>query len=1332
MVLALLGQTTMASAATGVAGQASPVAKAAPASAKSPSAKSPSAKRPSAKPLTLPKPRVPVTLLTKPVPPARTHLPARPSTGASARERVAAVRAALAHARTSASVCSGAVTPDTVYSCTTPSATGTDSYTLTLSQAPDLLLIRAQGTGGTALATTVTAPDGTALNCQASSWFQLPQCHTGQTGTYTVQVQNGGGAYTLSYLPLLSDAGCTVADPSFSTPTLQGSLAAGAAGACYSLAMPSGHVLHANSFSATGQNLLITVYDATGTQVCFDDTGDCPLTGTAPYRVLADDEYGNADPYALQLNDITQPQGCLAAEQGTYGSDPDGSSTDRCRTLQVATAGQYQVYAASLDQSGLAGTLYAADGSVACANSGPTCRLTAGTYEFVASPWLGSVAHFALVFIAANESRGCTATTDTGFSAGPATGTFTGVGEEICRTLPTASGKADYVFDQPTADGSAPQAQIVDATGAQQCPNASFTYATCALSGTAPFRVILFGQAPKGGYRLLSQRTDSQAGCGVWPQSGFGGSWGATVTLTPSSDVACLAIPAKQHSTGEMIDYVNNANVVDGATYVNDPTGTQVCVGNSASVCSYRTGVAYTALVITVAPKGDTYHLVRRDVSRTASCATPASLVPGGPSTTLLLTSALDARCLRVTGATADKYAFGVRALAPGQAGAVLQVADQNGAIVCWQSGPSCKVTGSTSYQVLVVAAGYQGVAITARVDTWRVGTAAGWAPQCTAHQLNGATGWKPFTVSMSESAAGYCAVVTVQPNEEFWLDTTAPSNGGTPEFGMESAAHWGNWPISMGLCNVFGGSGSGCLIPSSDPAGQDLMLVNPYQAPLPLSFSVQGVCSQECSSTPPPAVVTGISPAAGPSGSLNLVVVHGTNLTLATRIDLAQNGMNAANYAITYPVSLSADATALTVRLDTRAIAPGTYDVVEDGYGYSVGTPSTGYLPGAYRVTAGPAAPQSGTLVPLGPTRVLDTRTGLGAPKAHVLPGRSVRLQVLGGAAKVPTKGVTAVVLSVTAVGPTRSGAVTVYPDGTARPSVTDVSFGAGQTATSEVTVPVVNGRVDLANDSSGDLDLTADLAGYVTGVGTHAGFNPVGSARILNTWTGLGAPKARVGAGRTVPVTVDGRGGVPRSGVSAVVLNLTALAPTRAGALTAFGYGARRPNVTQLSFTAGVSTSGLVTVPVVNGRIDLYNGSTGTVGLTADVVGYYASTGSSFVGAGPVHVLDTRTGLGGSGESVLPHAAALLNVSNLPGCPGTVTAVVLSVTVTGARSGGALTVLPDGQLLGTGAMAPFAAGRTTTAQVVVPVVNGVVDLYNGSSGTVQVTADLEGYYAS
>ena len=1238
--------------------------------------------------------------------------------------RATAVGTALASPQVP-DTCSGPIQPDTVYPCTTPSASGTDTFTLSLTSSTDLLLFQILNAGGGALSFTVTAPDGSTVSCQQPNYHQMPQCPTSQAGTYTVAVQNDGGSYTVAYQPLLSDPSCAVADPSFATPALTASLTAGGVGACYTLAMTAGQVLHVNS-TASNQDLLVTVYDSTGAQICIDDQGDCPLTGTGPYFVEADAIYADAITYDLELNNISAPQGCLTGPQLTYGSAPDTSSADRCRTLTVTAAGQYQVYAVSPQDGLLTSTLYQPDGTVACTNTysttGPTCQLSAGSYDLVADPYPGSPAQVGAVFIAADESRGCKATGDSDFASGPATGTITGVGEEICLTLPAAVGPAVYLLNQPAAGGYSPQLEVVDATGAQVCQSNGYVFTDCELTGTAPFRIILSGQQAGDGYRVLAQASGSTAGCAVWPQSGFGGSWGATVRLTSTADAACLSIPAKQHSTGEMIDYSNLTNVVDAGIHINDPAGNNVCTGASSAICSYSPGVTYTALLISSTGNPDTYHLVRRNVTSTAQCSTPASTAAGGPSTTLELTSDLDTQCLRVTGAAADKYSFDIRAQAPDSAGAILQVTDASGALVCGQYSGFCHATGSASYQLLVTALGYQGIAITAHVDAWLVATASGFAPQCAAHQLSGTTGWAPIQDNMSESAVGYCAVLTVAGNQETRIYSPSATETGydQPFMMLESLAGW-----SSGQFLCAQGPYIPCDVLSNTPAGQYALLIYPYQMPLPTTLSFQGVCTLGCPSQPAAPAITSVTPATGPAGSLNTLVVGGTNLNLGVQIELASDGNVVAQAA---PVSLSADGDALTVLLDTQGVSPGLYDVVQFGVGYTLGTPSPGYLPGAYTVTAAPPVPATGSFVRDGPSQILDTVTGLGGTKGPVPAGGLVTLKV-AGVAGVPATGVSAVAVSLIAQQPASSGSIVAYPAGTARPKVTDLSFSPGLASSDQVIVPVVNGKIDLYNHSAGSCGLVVVLSGYFTTAGTHGLLTAVPATRILDTGTGLGAPKGQLGADGTVQLTVDGVGGVPKTGVSAVELSVAVHDPASAGTLTGFASGKPRPAAGQLAFSAGRTTIGLITVPVASGKVDLYNGSSGPVGLTADVTGYFSGTGAQFQAAGPARALDTLTGLGGAGVNVLAHSAADLSLDDLPGWQGTQLSVVLSVTVLDARASGSLTVFPDGSALPADPNLAYRAGRAVTGQVIVPVTGPTIDFYNDSGGTIQILADVQGY---
>jgi hypothetical protein len=143
---------------------------------------------------------------------------------------------------------------------------------------------------------------------------------------------------------------------------------------------------------------------------------------------------------------------------------------------------------------------------------------------------------------------------------------------------------------------------------------------------------------------------------------------------------------------------------------------------------------------------------------------------------------------------------------------------------------------------------------------------------------------------------------------------------------------------------------------------------------------------------------------------------------------------------------------------------------------------------PGLPAARAAAASAAGAVYVPLGPVRVMDTRYGIGVAKAPVGPGKTISLQVTG-VDGVPSSGVTAVVLNVTAVGPTASSFVTVYPDGQARPGTSNLDFAKGQTIPNLVVVPVdADGKVDFYNEA-GSVNLIADLAGYDTAGGAPWG---------------------------------------------------------------------------------------------------------------------------------------------------------------------------------------------------------------------------------------------------
>jgi hypothetical protein len=245
-------------------------------------------------------------------------------------------------------------------------------------------------------------------------------------------------------------------------------------------------------------------------------------------------------------------------------------------------------------------------------------------------------------------------------------------------------------------------------------------------------------------------------------------------------------------------------------------------------------------------------------------------------------------------------------------------------------------------------------------------------------------------------------------------------------------------------------------------------------------------------------------------------------------------------------------------------------------------------------------------------------------------------------------------------------------------------------------------------------------------------------GPTRIMNTRENLGAD-GPIASGGTATLQVGGVDGVPSDGtVTAVVLNVTVADPTGGGYATVYPADRAVPSASNINFSAGEAIPNLVTVPLdADGEISFYNSSTGTAQFVADLEGYYTTDSavagaSTYVADGPTRVLNTRNDTGADGP-VAALGTAKLSLAGLDGVPsdGTVTSVVLNVTVTAPTGGGYATVYPDGTTRTSASNVNFSAGETIPNLVTVPLgADGAVDLYNASTGTVQFVADLEGYY--
>jgi hypothetical protein len=245
---------------------------------------------------------------------------------------------------------------------------------------------------------------------------------------------------------------------------------------------------------------------------------------------------------------------------------------------------------------------------------------------------------------------------------------------------------------------------------------------------------------------------------------------------------------------------------------------------------------------------------------------------------------------------------------------------------------------------------------------------------------------------------------------------------------------------------------------------------------------------------------------------------------------------------------------------------------------------------------------PPGAAYAPVPPRRVLDTRDAtLGEVSAPVGRRRTVSQRV-AGVGGVPADA-RAVAVNVTAVEPTAPGFLTLWPSGRSRPQASTVNFPAGALVGNFVLAEVgADGRADLYNHD-GDTHVVFDVVGYLPAGSPYAPMTP---ARVLDTRnTSQGEVSSPVRRRQTVSQRVAGVAGVPVD-AAAVVLNVTAVAPTHDTYLTVWPAGRDRPVVSSLNTAAGQVVGNLVIAEVgSNGRVDLYNHN-GEVDVVFDVVGY------------------------------------------------------------------------------------------------------------------------------
>ena len=528
----------------------------------------------------------------------------------------------------------------------------------------------------------------------------------------------------------------------------------------------------------------------------------------------------------------------------------------------------------------------------------------------------------------------------------------------------------------------------------------------------------------------------------------------------------------------------------------------------------------------------------------------------------------------------------------------------------------------------------------------------------------------------------------------------------------------------------------------------------------------------------PPEPIVKSVTPASGPAGGGTPVAIFGYNFTPGATVMFGLTPATSVTYNSPGSITAISPAESAGWRVVNVTVA-------------TAGGISSAYFWFTYLTTS-----IGDAYTPINPQRLADTRCSTTPQPSYCssedMPSANASLTPLAGGASenVTVTGIdgipsnaTAVVINVTAVDMSSDGYLTIYPQGATPAVVSSLNWTANSgVVTNLVTVPVntSNGEIAVTNGGVGSVDYVVDIEGYYAPQGsapvgsynplTIGLYNPVTPSRLADTRCNETSPPGYItssycaslpstnsnlntlGTGQTENVTVTGIGGIPSSGVSAVVLNLTAIRPTHSGYLTVFPTGATKAVVSTVDFNKGESIANRVIVNVGSNRqISIYN-FLGNTNFAVDVSGYYtdgssgSQTGSLFNPVTPARILDTRCN-----QSPQPSYCASENLPSanttltaIPGggsiavqvageanIPTDATAVVGNLTAVSGNGSGYLTVYSATTAPATSDV-NFSAGSDSPNMVISGLSSsGGLNIINGGGHKVNVLFDVSGYFA-
>ena len=310
---------------------------------------------------------------------------------------------------------------------------------------------------------------------------------------------------------------------------------------------------------------------------------------------------------------------------------------------------------------------------------------------------------------------------------------------------------------------------------------------------------------------------------------------------------------------------------------------------------------------------------------------------------------------------------------------------------------------------------------------------------------------------------------------------------------------------------------------------------------------------------------------------------------------------------------------------------------------------------------------PVDAAVTPAVPSRVLDTRNGVGGVLGVVVPGQVVRVAAPSAAA-----GASSLSLNVTATDALAPGFVTVWPCDEAKPATSNLNFVPGRAIPNMAIIrpsAASGSKGQFCLEASAPVHLLVDVMGWFSGTGDVV---PTAPNRIVDTRQ----TRDPLRQGEFRRVRVGGTAGVPANASSAL-LNVTLTGTRDAGFASVVpcpASGGPIPSTSTLNFAPGDTVPAFTVAALVNGDVCVYSNSASD--LIVDTFGWSPAGGGLQVKS-PERVLDTRSGLWSTGPARSSEVIRI-RVAGRGGIPNESLAAMLTVTISDTTSSGYVTAWP------------------------------------------------------